>query len=200
MTKPLAPWLAAAALAAVTFMAAPISGAEAATISFVDGTFRAVEAGEVFIDLLPGDAGFTSDLYGAIGLGATPTLIGSNRTSARQSLGFAAAGAEIILTLSVRDTGFTFSSGPAGRNPDNVRHVAGENFGGGSIGGSGPLPAGVRGGFEDIFRGGDQDFNDVRFVLSSIPVPGPVAGAGIPALMALGGFVWARRRKAAAVA
>ncbi len=29
-------------------------------------------------------------------------------------------------------------------------------------------------------------------------VPGPIAGAGIPALMALGGFVWARRRKAAA--
>jgi hypothetical protein len=32
------------------------------------------------------------------------------------------------------------------------------------------------------------------------PVPGPVAGAGLPALLALGGFVWARRRKAAAVA
>jgi LPXTG-motif cell wall-anchored protein len=31
-------------------------------------------------------------------------------------------------------------------------------------------------------------------------VPGPIAGAGLPALMALGGFVWARRRKAAAVA
>ncbi len=29
-------------------------------------------------------------------------------------------------------------------------------------------------------------------------VPGPIAGAGIPALLALGGFVWARRRKAAA--
>jgi hypothetical protein len=27
-------------------------------------------------------------------------------------------------------------------------------------------------------------------------VPGPIAGAGLPALMALGGFVWARRRKA----
>jgi LPXTG-motif cell wall-anchored protein len=32
------------------------------------------------------------------------------------------------------------------------------------------------------------------------PVPGPIAGAGLPALMALGGFVWARRRKAATVA
>ena len=32
------------------------------------------------------------------------------------------------------------------------------------------------------------------------PVPGPIAGAGLPALMALGGFVWARRRKAVAAA
>ena len=31
-------------------------------------------------------------------------------------------------------------------------------------------------------------------------VPGPIAGAGLPALLALGGFVWSRRRKAAAVA
>jgi len=31
-------------------------------------------------------------------------------------------------------------------------------------------------------------------------VPGPIAGAGLPALLALGGFVWARRRKEAAVA
>jgi hypothetical protein len=29
-------------------------------------------------------------------------------------------------------------------------------------------------------------------------VPGPIAGAGLPALLALGGFMWARRRKAAA--
>jgi hypothetical protein len=33
-----------------------------------------------------------------------------------------------------------------------------------------------------------------------IAVPGPIAGAGLPALMALGGFVWARRRKAAVAA
>ena len=37
-------------------------------------------------------------------------------------------------------------------------------------------------------------------VLAATPVPGPVAGAGLPALMALGGFMWARRRQAAAKA
>jgi hypothetical protein len=34
----------------------------------------------------------------------------------------------------------------------------------------------------------------------SFAVPGPIAGAGLPVLMALGGLVWARRRKAAATA
>jgi hypothetical protein len=31
-----------------------------------------------------------------------------------------------------------------------------------------------------------------------VSVPGPVAGVGLPALLALGGFIWARRRKAVA--
>jgi LPXTG-motif cell wall-anchored protein len=34
---------------------------------------------------------------------------------------------------------------------------------------------------------------------SLFAVPGPLAGAGLPALLALGGFVWLRRRKHAAV-
>jgi hypothetical protein len=42
-----------------------------------------------------------------------------------------------------------------------------------------------------------QDTRQVR-IGALVPVPGPIAGAGLPALMALGGFAWARRRKAAA--
>jgi hypothetical protein len=34
----------------------------------------------------------------------------------------------------------------------------------------------------------------------TVAVPGPVAGAGIPALLGLGGLLWARRRKATAAA
>ena len=35
------------------------------------------------------------------------------------------------------------------------------------------------------------------YSLVAAPVPGPIAGSGLPALLALGGFVWARRRRAA---
>jgi hypothetical protein len=57
------------------------------------------------------------------------------------------------------------------------------------------LPAGITSG---SYSAGLYDITDVR--LYGIAVPGPIAGAGLPALMALGGFVWARRRKADATA
>ncbi len=191
-----------AALAAVAAISTPVTRAEAATVSFVDGTFRAEAAGEVFVHFFTGTAAFTSDLSGRVGDDPF-TLIGtSNETPAGtgRSLGFANVGEEIAFRLFVRNTAHAFSSGPAGQNPDNIQHVAATDFAGGSINGSSPLPAGVLGGFEDLFGGGDRDFDDVRFLIriASVPVPGPMAGAGLPALMALGGFVWARRRKAAA--
>ncbi len=46
---------------------------------------------------------------------------------------------------------------------------------------------------------GNGNFNADLTSLTITNVPGPIAGAGLPALLALGGFVWARRRKAAAV-
>jgi hypothetical protein len=192
----------AAALAAVAAISTPMTRAEAATVSFADGTFRAETSGEVFVHFFTGTAAFTSDLSGRVGDDPF-TLIGtSNETpaGAGRSLGFANAGEEIAFRLFVRDTAHEFYSGPAGQNPDNIQHVGAVDFAGGSINGSSPLPAGVLGGFEDLFGGGDRDFDDVRFLITiaSVPVPGPMAGAGLPALMALGGVVWARRRKAAA--
>jgi hypothetical protein len=197
-------WVGAAALAVLGAVSDPITRAEAATISFLDGTFRAETSGEVLVHFFTGTAAYTSDLYGRLGAPANPfTFVGtSNVTPAGQatSLGFASAGDEIALQLFVRNTQTTYYSGLANRNPDNIQHVEAAAFAGGSVNGSGPLSAGLLGGFEDLFGGGDRDFDDVRFLITiaAVPAPGPIAGAGLPALLALGGFVWARRRKAAA--
>jgi hypothetical protein len=52
---------------------------------------------------------------------------------------------------------------------------------------------------DSTVRGNGVRIDNV-LVSGRVVVPGPIAGAGLPALLALGGFVWARRRKAAAVA
>ena len=44
-----------------------------------------------------------------------------------------------------------------------------------------------------VVLGGVENLRQVG--VGALVVPGPIAGAGLPALMALGGFVWARRRK-----
>jgi LPXTG-motif cell wall-anchored protein len=52
---------------------------------------------------------------------------------------------------------------------------------------------------DSYYNGLDDITFDVRAV-DTMAVPGPIAGAGLPALLALGGFVAWRRRKAAATA
>src|SRR4051794_12014003 len=103
MTSRASAWVGAAVVGALAFIAAPMPRAEAASLSFIDGTFRAGTAGEVFVHFFTGSAGYTSDLFGNVGTTADPfTLIGtSNLTPAGQgkSLGFANAGDLITLKL-----------------------------------------------------------------------------------------------------
>jgi len=53
-------------------------------------------------------------------------------------------------------------------------------------------------GFEDIFNGGDKDYNDHVFrfsgAVTSVPVPEPTSLLGILAFGAFGGASWVRRR------
>ena len=68
----------------------------------------------------------------------------------------------------------------------------------------GVIPAGTYVGFEDLPGGGDRDYNDLQFVFTNVavndPVPGPIAGAGLPGLILAGGGLlgwWKRRQKSA---
>ena len=67
------------------------------------------------------------------------------------ALGPYPADAEVILGLNVQNTGDHWESGPSDRNADGVAHVAVTYEGGCSwvIG------------FEDLYGGGDLDYNDV---------------------------------------
>jgi hypothetical protein len=77
-------------------------------------------------------------------------------------------GVELIFGISVNKTGNNFLMGPSSRNGDGVAHAAVEF-----------LSSGVADvGFEDLFGGGDQDYNDTRFRfrggIASEPIPEPI--------------------------
>lgn len=70
-------------------------------------------------------------------------------------LGTFVSGEELLLELYVRDSRYTYYSGPAARNPDGFPHVAMSYLG----------KCTWRVGFEDLWRGGDEDYDDVVIVL-----------------------------------
>jgi uncharacterized protein DUF4114/PEP-CTERM motif-containing protein len=141
------------ALSHATAIAAPILGQQ---IYY--------EGGDVQVTVLPYSAAYTSQLI----LFSTPSpLVIANSSQVGQvvNLGDLAAlygitpGSELIFGILVLNTGNTFKMGPGGRNLDGVEHVTvdyAEDASGEDI---------ALLGFEDLFGGGDQDYNDANFQL-----------------------------------
>jgi hypothetical protein len=178
-----------------------VAPAQAASIV---GAQLIADGGLVTAVFLGKSAGFTNDLYlfdasnlstplpvtGVVGPGyGAPGLIFTNQTSpigSRVNLGSFAAGTELVFGIYVRNTGNTFFMGPGSRNPDGIAHGAIDN---------GALPAGsIAVGFEDLFNGGDFDYNDLGFAFSSVrsvqtvsnPEPGTMLllGSGLAGVIA----------------
>lgn len=110
---------------------------------------------EIKVTVLPATAGFTSELqvFRADGTVFHDTNLLNYQFGATDTFNGPPAGEELVFGIVVQNTGYTYKMGPASRNPDSVFHAAVKDNGDGSF----------SVGFEDIYGGGDADYNDNVF-------------------------------------
>lgn len=172
-----------AGLMARPAQAAPILGASVfATGGHVIATFES------------NGAGFSNDLLLDTPANALGVIFNNYATSPGTSidLGDFAPGTELIFRVHVINTGDNFFAGPAGRNADGVAHAMVDD----SVLG---FPGKTFIGFEDLWGGGDQDYNDLVFSFTNLKVDIPDRRVPEPASLALLGtglaFVASRLRR-----
>ena len=143
--------------------------------------------GEVTVESLPVTSGFSSEL-GLYDSTFTRVLNIMNDEPAGVIVTFDPAtfgfsvGEELIFGIFVIDTNEEYFMGAAPRNPDNVIHAGVDNIGGGMF----------VVGFEDLFGGGDLDYDDNRFQFTGGITPTAVPEPATLTLLGLG-LVAARR-------
>lgn len=122
----------------------------------------------VWLQFLGGFAGFDVDLllFDYVGQDASGLpVIFNNHTTATDTettlYGFT-PGEELVFGIFVQNTGKTYYTGPASGNPDNALHVRFFETG------DGTYTIGV--GFEDLYGGGDEDFQDIFFRAGGVTV------------------------------
>ncbi len=114
--------------------------------------------GPVTVRVLESESAFTSELSL---VQPVRSLIGTNRDAGRTvELGAFAASLELVFAIRVLETGDVFRTGPGNQNEDQLPHAQVVSVAYGT--------AQVRVGFEDLFGGGDGDFNDVIFTVHGV--------------------------------
>ncbi|MDQ3003750.1 MAG: PEP-CTERM sorting domain-containing protein [Fibrobacterota bacterium] len=153
--------------------------------------------GEVIATYRGHSAGYTNELYLSLPTNSMGVIFNNHTTPVGTSanLGTHAAGTELKFSILVLNTGETFFSGPAARNPDGLVHVKTND--------ATAFAPDLWVGFEDLLGGGDLDYDDVQFSFSNVAaltelpsVPEPTTlglfGLGIVGLA----FAANRRKKA----
>jgi hypothetical protein len=142
------------------------------------------------------EAGFTSTL-GLFVNGVDTGLWGleNKRSSPGAYLAFGPVkrGDELVFAINVRNSKQTYYS-DIGWNADGFNHVWATPFAG-----SGKLPSGMFVGFEDIWKGGDKDYNDLTYVFRNVGTDNPVPEADTWVMLITGfllvGLSMRRRRE-----
>lgn len=119
----------------------------------------------VEVQVLPASAGFTSELW-LFEPGPARRLATNRDVGLVVDLGTFPAGVELVFGIKVLNTGQTFKMGPGDRNPDGIPHAV-VNF---------LEPGRAHVGFEDLFGGGDRDYNDNVFEFRGGIVEEPPSG------------------------
>lgn len=135
------------------------------------------EGGAVEVEILQNSAGYTSEIFLISKLTGNPVALGNTHEVGKVvNLGDLSAygymiGDAVIFGITVLDTGDRFFMGAGAANPDHVAHAAFDyiEFGDHEY---------ALLGFEDLFGGGDQDYNDAYFKVTGVGttrVPEPVS-------------------------
>ena len=138
-------------------------------------------SGHVFATFVGSEAAFDNLLLLASQPSNASTIFEGHATPSGTvvDLGIFSGGTELIFGLN-NQNGAYFFTGPGARNPDNLGHtIVDYEFG----------PGQTFVVFEDLFGGGDLDFDDLQFTLSNVGSR-PVPDGGTTAML-LGGSVLA---------
>jgi len=122
--------------------------------TLIGGNLLAEDEGEdVIVTCVAKGGGYTHELY----LDNTNTFICDSADVGTQvNLGTFPAGTELIFRLDVLNSGYSYYTGAAERNPDSEIHVRIDSTESGAY----------RFGFEDLYGGGDRDYDDCVFEVS----------------------------------
>jgi len=125
--------------------------------------------GDVVVTFVSNGAGYTSELFLDGSFGDSFGAIFNNSTTpagATMNLGSFVAGTQLVFKLLVQQTGDIFYTGPASHNLDGILHAMIQQ-----------VEGQVLVGFEDLFGGGDFDYNDLVFAFTNVsPADEPATG------------------------